>query len=144
MGKWGKYENNASKCARNPQQENNVQALSLVEASSMGGVYIYRNQVGTFYTREGQPVKVGVIGSADSIGFCSVTIDESWLGKQVGLFFGAEFKRPRGGVQSPEQKKWQAHINKLGAPYRLIKSPDEMRQFINDIKSGDVYEEAGK
>ncbi len=119
-----------------PKQENNVQALSLCAASEQKGVYIYRNHVGTLYTRSGQAVKVGVIGSADALGCVSVVIDESWLGKTVPIFFAPEFKRPKGGRQSPEQLQWQKRVEQLGVPYRLITSPGEMVQFIEDIKNG--------
>lgn len=119
-----------------PKQENNVQALSLCAASSQKGVYIYRNHVGTMYSKNAQPIKVGVIGSADSLGCVSVVIDESWLGKTVPIFFAAEFKRPKGGIQSPVQKTWQAKMAEYGVPYRLITSPGEMVQFIEDIKRG--------
>lgn len=117
------------------KSEHNIQALSLIQASQNKGVYIFRNQVGTFYTRSGQPVKVGVIGSADAIGFCSVVIDESWLGRTVPIFFGAEYKTTK-GRQREEQKQWEKHITSLGAPYRLIRSPEEMQIYIEDIKLG--------
>lgn len=129
MTDWNQY---------NPKQENNVQALSLCAASSQKGVYIYRNHVGTMYSRAGQAIKVGVIGSADSLGCVSVVIDESWLGRKVPIFFAAEFKRPKGGRQSPEQKSWENKMHEYGVPYRLITSPSEMVKFIEDIKSGEA------
>ena len=127
-----------------PVAEKNIQNLSLVAASAINGVYIQRNQTGVFKSMDGsRTVHIGVKGAADSLGFCSVVIDESWLGKRVPIFFAAEFKTARGS-QRPDQKKWQAHIEKHGAPYALIRSPDEMKDFIESIKSGEAFKETGK
>lgn len=117
------------------QSEHNIQSLSLIQACKNKGVYIFRNQVGTFLTRSGQPVKIGVVGSSDSIGFCSIEITPEMVGKKVAVFFGAEFKTAK-GKQREEQKNWENHITNLGAPYRIIRSPEEMQEYIEDIKSG--------
>jgi hypothetical protein len=117
------------------KSEHNIQALSLIQASQNKGVYIFRNQVGTFYTRSGQPVKVGVVGSADAIGFCCMEVTQEMVGRTVPIFFGAEYKTAK-GRQREEQKQWEQHITSFGAPYRLIRSPEEMQIYIDDIKNG--------
>ena len=116
--------------------EANIQAMSLVYASKQKGTFIYRNNVGKYKSLDGDRVlNIGVVGSPDSFGCVAVKIDESWLGKEVALVFGAEFKTEK-GRQRPEQKNFQAKMESLSAPYRLIRSPEEMVQFIEDIKRG--------
>lgn len=116
--------------------EANIQALSLVTASSMDGVFIYRNHVGKYRSMDAKRIiNIGVVGSSDALGCCMVKIDESWLGKEIPMFFCAEFKTSS-GRQRPEQKIFQAKMESLGVPYRVIRSPEEMKQFILDIKSG--------
>lgn len=120
-------------------KETNIQNLSLIQASKNKGVYIYRNAVGTYYTRTEQPVKIGVIGSADALGCISLEITADMIGKTIPIFFASEFKRPKVGRQSEEQKRWQKHVESLGVPYRLITSVDEMQNYIDDIKNGKLF-----
>lgn len=116
--------------------EANIQAMSLITASSMDGVFIYRNNVGKYRSLDGNRVlNIGVVGSSDALGCVKVKIDESWIGKEVGIFFCAEYKTKQ-GKQRPEQVRFQAKMESLGVPYRIIRSPDEMKDFIKDIKSG--------
>ncbi|QHJ79216.1 MAG: hypothetical protein [Caudoviricetes sp.] len=130
MGQWGKYENNAIK----EMKESNIQNLSLV-AGSQSGAMIWRNQVGTFYTRSGAPVKVGNVGAADSLGVVPIVITQDMVGKTIGVAIACEFKAKR-GRQSDEQKMWQANFEKRGGKYALIRSPDQIVEFIEGIKTG--------
>lgn len=129
-GKWGKYENSAIK----EMKETNIQNFSLI-AGSQSGAMIWRNQVGTFYNRSGNPVKVGNVGAADSLGVVPVVITQDMVGKTIGVAIACEFKAKR-GRQSDDQKRWQSNFEKRGGKYALIRSPDDMVEFINGIKSG--------
>lgn len=116
-------------------KETNIQNLSLIAASSDPDVMLWRNQVGTFYTRTGQPVKIGSIGAADSLGVVRVLITPEMVGKYIGVAIAPEFKQLK-GRQSEGQKLWQQNFERRGGKYVLIRSPGEMIKFIEDIKKG--------
>lgn len=130
MGKWGKYENNAIK----EMKETNIQNISLMAASEQGAM-IWRNQSGVFYTRSGDPVRVGSVGAADSIGVVPVEITQDMVGSIIGVAVACEFKAKR-GRQSDDQKRWQANFEKRGGRYILIRDPDSMVDFISNVKTG--------
>ena len=118
-----------------PTREINIQNLSLVEASKDKDVFVFRNQTGVFKTMDGRnTVRVGLNGAADSFGLLKYKVKPEDVGRELCLFFAAEFKT-KNGRQSDDQKNWQAKIESLNAPYRLIRSPEEMIKFIDDIKS---------
>ena len=118
------------------KREINIQNLSLIECSKFRDVFLFRNQTGVFKTMDGRgTVRVGLNGAADSFGLLQYKIKPEDVGRDVCLFFAAEFKTLK-GRQSDDQKRWQAKVEGLSAPYRLIRSPEEMVQFIEDIKRG--------
>ena len=59
------------------------------------GAMVWNNPTGVFYTRTGQPIKVGVPGAADIIGLTA-----------RGQALAVEVKTGTGRL-SPEQKKWR-------------------------------------
>ena len=69
--------------------------LILMELSKNGAM-VWNNPTGVFYTRTGQPIKVGVPGAADIIGVTA-----------RGQALAVEVKTGTGRL-SPEQKKWRA------------------------------------
>lgn len=46
-----------------------------------------------------------------------------------GKWYCIELKKP-GGVQSPDQKKFQARIEALGTEYKIIYSLDEFKEWL--------------
>lgn len=116
--------------------EHNIQALSLIQACKNKGVFIFRNHVGKYKSMDGKRVlNIGLVGSSDAMGAVTVKIDESWLGCEIPLFFCSEFKTQK-GKQRPDQVMFEENMKNRGIPYRLIRSPEEMQQYIDDIKAG--------
>ena len=68
--------------------------LILIKLSQLGAM-VWNNPTGVFYTRTGQPVKVGTPGAADIIGVTA-----------RGQALAVEVKTGTGRL-SPEQKKWR-------------------------------------
>jgi hypothetical protein len=47
-----------------------------------------------------------------------------------GKLLFIEVKKPTGGVQSPEQKDFEARVKALGYEYHIVKSLDEFKNII--------------
>lgn len=118
------------------KRETNIQNSALLEVGRDAGVMVWRNQTGVFRTMDGERVvKVGNAGAPDALGVVAVTITPDMVGKTIGVAIAPEFKTPK-GKQEGEQKDWQAAFVRRGGVYRLIRSPGEMRDFVEDVKHG--------
>jgi hypothetical protein len=62
------------------------------------------------------PIMLGwlVEGSADWIGYRSITITPEMVGKRIALFLAIEAKRPNGGVLSKEQEQFLNALKDAG------------------------------
>lgn len=49
-----------------------------------------------------------------------------------GKWYCVEIKKP-GGVQSPDQKKFQGRVEALGTTYKLIYSLEEFKEWVNTL-----------
>lgn len=115
-------------------EKNEVQNKSLLAVGSRPDVMVWRNQTGMFLTMDGKrPVRVGNPGAPDSLGVVRVTITPDMVGQSVGVAIGPEFKLPFTGRQSQAQKNWQSAFEARGGRYALIRSADEMVDFINSV-----------
>jgi len=75
-----------------------------VQAATLCGALIWRNNVGVFTTRHGEHIRAGLcVGSADLIG---ITKD--------GKFLAIECKKEIGGIVSKEQTAWLETITEKG------------------------------
>lgn len=82
-----------------------------------------------------QVVSIGTPGMADTIGVVAVTITESMVGKTVGVAVAAELKT-KTGKQQENQQLWQRAFQARGGVYRLVRSPEDMTQLVEDVKHG--------
>jgi hypothetical protein len=73
-------------------------------ACSTGDTRLFRNNTGTLRDANGRPVQFGLCkGSADLIGYRSITITPEMVGQQVAVFTSIEVKTPTGRIR-PEQQ----------------------------------------
>lgn len=103
------------------EKETKIQNDIRVALSELG--IVRRNNVGTFLTLYGAPIKVGIPGESDLTLFrCG--------GKTVFI----ETKTPQ-GRQSKKQKKFQAAVERLGYEYIIMRSVDDARRYIEKVKN---------
>lgn len=91
-----------------------IQNQILLALGAMPGVRVWRNQVGLFYTADGRPIRVGVVGAADISGLLAPH------GRRLEI----EVKTPT-GRQRPEQRKYQAMIESLGGLYIVARCVED-------------------
>jgi hypothetical protein len=75
---------------------------------------LFRNNTGTLRDQHGRPVSFGLCkGSADLIGWRTVTISPEMVGQQVAVFTSIEVKAASGRL-SPEQRQWLDAVQAAG------------------------------
>jgi len=76
---------------------------------------LFRNQVGQLPDpRTGRPVQFGLArGSADLIGWRTITITPDMIGTQLAVFTSIEVKTPTGRL-TPEQRNWLHTVDHAG------------------------------
>lgn len=94
---------------------------------------LFRNNTGTLKDQHGRPVQFGLCkGSADLIGWRTVTITPDMVGQQVAVFTSIEVKTPTGRI-SPEQHAWNAAVSSAGGIAGIARSvPDALKIFSDD------------
>lgn len=100
-------------------------------ASKLPGVRLFRNNVGSLQAKDGRFVQFGLHpGSADLIGWRTVTITPDMVGKQVAVFASVEVKTENGRVK-PEQQNWLDQVEKAGGLAVVARSPEEAKKFFS-------------
>lgn len=101
--------------------ETEIQNDIRVVLSKLG--IVRRNNVGTFITPYGAPIKIGIPGESDLTLFC-----------RGGRTVFIEVKTPT-GRQSKKQKKFQAAVERLGFEYIILRSVEDAERFIEDVRN---------
>lgn len=112
-----------------------VQNPAMLAVGARPDVLAVRQQSGVFFTRTGEPVRVGFPGLADAYMIVATTITPEMVGRTVGLCVQAEFKTAD-GRQRPEQKTWQQAVQQRGGIYELVRSPEQMVDLVERVKRG--------
>lgn len=90
-------------------------------ASKITGVKLFRNNVGALKDQQGRFVQFGLHpGSADLIGWKSVTITPDMIGKRVAVFVSLECKTPTGKVR-PDQINWMQQVAAAGGIASVVR-----------------------
>ena len=99
-------------------------------------VRLFRNNTGTLPDpRTGRPVQFGLArGSADLIGYRTVTITPDMVGQQVAVFTSLEVKTPTGRIR-PEQTNWLHTIKRAGGIAAIVRSVEDARDAIDPSDS---------
>lgn len=131
--------------------EHEIQQRILL-ACGKGDTRIFRNNVGTGWVGQAQvirqpvtlqlrpgdaviryarPLHAGLCpGSADLIGWRTITITPDMVGQRVAVFCSIEVKAPRGRV-SPEQLAWEATVRRAGGLSGIARSEDDARGILD-------------
>jgi hypothetical protein len=97
---------------------------------SRGPVRLYRNNTGTLRDQHGRPVSFGLCkGSADLIGWRTVTITPEMVGQQVAVFTSIEVKTASGRLR-PEQRQWLDAVQAAGGIAGVARSADDARALL--------------
>ena len=101
-------------------------------ACSTGATRLFRNNTGTLRDQHGRPVQFGLArGSADLIGYRSITITPEMVGQQVAVFASIEVKTPTGtGRIRPEQRAWMETIQAAGGIAGVARSVEDAKALL--------------
>jgi len=116
------------------RETTHVQHPAMLAVGARSDVLVWRQQSGLFFTREGNPVRVGLPGMADAGMIVAVTVTPDMVGRTVGVAVQPEFKA--GGQQSEAQANWQAAVERRGGIYRLVRSSADMLRLVGDVQHG--------
>jgi hypothetical protein len=99
-------------------------------ACSRGQTRLWRNNVGRLLDQQGRMVTFGLCpGSADLVGFTTVTITPEMVGQTVAIFTAVEVKAERGRA-TPQQTAWLEHVRSAGGRAGIARSVDDARCII--------------
>ena len=99
-------------------------------ACGTGSTRLFRNNTGTLRDQQGRPVQFGLAkGSADLIGWRTVTITADMVGQRLAVFTSIEVKTPTGRV-SPEQQSWLGAVQAAGGIAGVARSVDDALRIV--------------
>jgi len=95
---------------------------------------IFRNQVGSLPDpRTGRLVTFGLArGSADLIGWRTVTITQAMVGTRLAVFTSIEVKTPTGRIR-PEQQAWLAVVQGAGGLAGIARSVTDAQVLLSNL-----------
>jgi len=100
-------------------------------ACSRGPTRLWRNNVGRLLDQSGRPVAFGLCpGSADLVGFTTMTIGPEHVGQTVAVFTAVEVKAERGRA-TPQQTAWLEHVSAAGGRAGIARSVADARRIIS-------------
>jgi hypothetical protein len=107
-------------------------------ACSRGPVRLWRNNTGTLRDQHGRPVSFGLCpGSADLIGFHTITITPDMVGQQLAVFAAVEVKAER-GRPTPEQTAFLEHVAAAGGLAGIARSVEEAEAILQRPDAADL------
>ena len=99
-------------------------------ACSIGSCRLFRNNTGTLRDINGRPVSFGLCkGSADLIGWRTVTVTPEMVGQQIAVFTSIEVKSTSGRVK-PEQQQWLNAVAAAGGIAGIARSVGEAMDIL--------------
>jgi len=99
-------------------------------ACSQGNTRLFRNNTGTLRDQHGRPVQFGLAkGSADLIGYRSITITPEMVGSTVAVFLSIEVKTPTGRLR-PEQQQWLVAVQAAGGIAGVARSVEDALRIV--------------
>ena len=107
-------------------------------ACGTGPVRLFRNNTGTLRDQHGRPVQFGLCkGSADLIGWRTVTVTPDMVGAQVAVFLSIEVKTPTGRLR-PEQQQWLDAVQAAGGIAGVARSVEDAQRLTMADQGGIV------
>jgi hypothetical protein len=127
-------------------KETNLLKKIQMHLSKFNNVRVFRNNVGqgwvgksthnngTVVIQNARPLHAGlVVGASDLIGFTSIKITESMVGKKIAVFTAIEGKTPI-GKPSPDQLNFIRVVKEAGGIAGVARTPEEAEEMINSVK----------
>jgi hypothetical protein len=97
---------------------------------STGATRLFRNNTGTLRDQHGRPVSFGLCkGSADLIGWRTVTITPDMVGQRIAVFTSIEVKTATGRVK-PEQQQWLDAVQAAGGIAGVARSVEDAQALL--------------
>jgi hypothetical protein len=98
-------------------------------ALSAPNIRLFRNNTGSAIIN-GQLVTFGLCkGSADLIGFKSVTITPEMVGQNIAVFVSLEVKTPKGKISEPQQA-WCDMVADRGGIAGICRSVEDAKELL--------------
>lgn len=99
-------------------------------ACGTGDTRLFRNNTGTLRDQHGRPVSFGLCkGSADLIGWRTVTITPEMVGTQVAVFTSIEVKTATGRLRT-EQQQWLDAVQAAGGIAGVARSVSDAERLL--------------
>lgn len=100
-------------------------------ACSRGPTRLWRNNTGKIIGQDGRMVTFGLCpGSADLIGYRSITITPEMVGQTVAVFAAIEVKAPQ-GRPTAEQTAFLQHVREAGGVAGIARSVGEAERLLS-------------
>ena len=114
-----------------PNAETELQQRIRLALGLRPDLRLFRNQVGQLPDpRTGRPVQFGLArGSADLIGWRTVTITPDMVGQQGAVFTSLEIKTPTGRL-TPAQHNWLAAVRGAGGIAGVARSVTDALKIV--------------
>lgn len=110
--------------------EASTQAKVMLALGGSPNARIFRNNVGVAKFPNGSSVRYGLaVGSADLIGWRTVTITPDMVGRQVAVFMSIECKSAKGRVREA-QEAWHMAVKKAGGIAIVARSVDDIKHLL--------------
>ena len=111
--------------------EKGIQSQILLALGSRKSTRLFRNTVGQCETTDGRHIRYGLCpGSADLIGWDTVTVTPDMVGKRVAVFLSIEVKGKKGKA-SEQQENWLRVVQEAGGIACIARSPEEAAKFLS-------------
>lgn len=121
-----------------PSEQTIQQQIRL--ACSRGPVRLWRNNTGTLRDQHGRPVTFGLCpGSADLIGFHTITITPAMVGQSVAVFVAVEVKSER-GRPTPEQTAFLEHVTAAGGLAGIARSVEDAEMILRKTDAAELQQ----
>lgn len=113
--------------------ETTLQQQIRLALGTLPHVRAFRNQVGSLPDpRTGRLVTFGLArGSADLIGWRTITIGPEHIGQRIAVFTSIEVKTPTGRVR-PDQTAWLGAVHAAGGIAGIARSIPDALQLVAD------------
>jgi hypothetical protein len=111
--------------------ETDLQQRIRLALGTRSDLRLFRNQVGQLPDpRTGRPVQFGLArGSADLIGWRTITVTPEMVGQRIAVFTSVEVKTERGHVR-PEQHAWQRTVSAAGGIAGIARSIQDANDLV--------------
>ena len=107
-------------------------------AISHGDTKVFRNNTGTLKDANGRPVQFGLCkGSADLIGWRTVTVTPEMVGQRIAVFTSIEVKTPTGRLR-PEQQQWLDAVQAAGGIAGVARSVEDAQRLTMRDQGGSI------